>query len=269
MAAVPPGKEDYCMPPTDLPLAVQLYSMREMREPFEQVLASIAAIGYRGVETVGSQGMTPDELRRLLDRHDLQVVSTHVKLIDLEEDLDQIVAFNRAVGNETLVISSLPLALRPVDRVGWAAVGRRLNTLGKRCLEQEMHLLYHNHEFEMIRYDGRTAIEWMLEGADEEHLGFEPDLAWIVAGDMDPALLLTRFSERCSRIHVKDLARPGEAENERGVADVGYGRLDWPSLLPLARRTGAAWLIVEHDQPADPIASIRRSFDYLRNNWEE
>ena len=100
-----------------------------------------------------------------------------------------------------------------------------------------------------------------------ENLGFEPDLAWVAAGEVDPIALLARYGARCPRIHLKDLARPGESDNERNVTDVGYGTLDWTQLLPAAQQTGAEWFIVEHDLPVDPVASVRRSFDFLQRNW--
>ncbi len=249
------------------PLAVQLYSLRQMNEPFDQVLANVAAIGYRAVETIGDHGLSADELGALLNKHELQVISTHVKLVELEEQLDEIVAFNQAIGNRTLVISSLPMALRPTNAAGWVAVGRRLNKLGARCQANGMRLLYHNHEFEMVLCDGRPAIEWMFDHADSSNLGWEPDLAWVAAGRADPLILLETFAGRCPRVHLKDLARPGESDNERGIADVGFGTLDWDRLLPLARESGAEWFIVEHDLPVDPLASIQRSYAFLQTAW--
>jgi sugar phosphate isomerase/epimerase len=48
------------------------------------------------------------------------------------------------------------------------------------------------------------------------------------------------------------------------MTDVGAGSLDWPTLLPAARAAGAAWYVVEHDNPRDPVASITNSLAYLQ-----
>ena len=45
---------------------------------------------------------------------------------------------------------------------------------------------------------------------------------------------------------------------------MGHGVVDWPPLLKAAKDAGAEWFVVEHDEPADPVRTIRRSFDYLR-----
>jgi sugar phosphate isomerase/epimerase len=123
-----------------------------------------------------------------------------------------------------------------------------------------VRLLYHNHDFEMDVFDGQPAIAWLLETAQPQNLGFEPDLAWIVAGGQDAPGLLARFAGRCPRIHMKDL---GDDPEEHGLADVGSGRLAWDELLPAVVAAGAEWLVVEHDHPRDPIASVRRSREFL------
>lgn len=247
-----------------LPIAVQLYSVRELEQPFDTVLAEVAEIGYTGVETVDNHGLHADEMRALLDKHELQVVSSHIAMAVLEDDFDAVVAFNKAVGNDTLVIPWLPLALRAKTAEGWQAIGHKLDQIGQRCRDVGMKLLYHNHDFEIETFDGRLAIDWLLAGADPENLGFEPDLAWVVAGEADPLALLARYQGRCPRVHVKDLAKPGESDNAKDLADVGYGTLNWDELLPAAENVGAEWLIVEHDLPPEPLASIRRSYEFLQ-----
>lgn len=248
-----------------LPLAVQLYSLRNMTESLDQRLAKVAELGYRGVETIGTHDLSADQLRDLLQKHGLQAVSTHVGLAALDADLDSVIRFNQAIGNNTLTIPALPEADRPNDAAGWQALGRRLGELGAQIAAANMRLLYHNHAFEMVRYDGRHAIKWMLEAADPAHLQWEPDLAWIVRGEADPVALLRQFAGRCPMIHVKDLAPAGQGEDEKGFADVGHGTLDWAVLLPAAKAAGAEWYIVEHDLPRDPIRTIQRSIVTLQS----
>ena len=79
---------------SSLPIAVQLYTLRNLTLPFPELLAQVAAIGYTGVETTSNHGCTIDEMRALLDKNQLKVVSAHVGLPLLESDLDGVVAFN-------------------------------------------------------------------------------------------------------------------------------------------------------------------------------
>ena len=47
----------------------------------------------------------------------------------------------------------------------------------------------------------------------------------------------------------------------RGYHDAAAGRLE--NTLPAAEAAQAEWLIVEHDFPTDPLASIQRSQAFL------
>lgn len=249
--------------PAPLPLAVQLYSLRNLPHSLDEQLAQVAALGYRGVETLHDHGLSAAELGDLLQKHGLEAVSTHVALQKLESDLDGVIDFHRAIGNPVLAIPALPEARRPGDGDGWQKLGAQLGEIGARVTAEDMRLVYHNHAFEMEQFDGRLALDWLLAGAGE-HLQWEPDLAWVVRGGGDPLALLRRYAGRCPRVHIKDLAPAGEGEDEKGFADVGYGTLDWQALLPAARAAGAEWYIVEHDLPRDALRTIQRSITYLQ-----
>jgi sugar phosphate isomerase/epimerase len=249
---------------SNLPLAVQLYTLRMLPDSLDEVLGHVAEVGYRGVELLGDHGLSASALQDLLTKHGIQAISCHVGLAPLEQDVDRHIAFNQAIGNQVITIPFLAEELRPKDGEGWTALGARLGKVGKKVADAGMRLLYHNHAFEMERIDGRLAIEWLLDGTDAAYLQWEPDLAWIVRGGADPVMLLNEYAGRCPRVHVKDLSPAGTNEEEKGFADVGAGTLDWATYLPAARAAGAEWYIVEHDLPKDPLRTIRRSFDFLQ-----
>lgn len=244
-------------------LAVQMYSLRELTQPLDDTLREVAAAGYEGIETVGTQGVSADELKALLGKHGLRVASSHVGLADLEADPNGVIAFNQAVGNDTVIVPWIDPGARSEEAAGWQALGARLGKLAAVADHSGMRLLYHNHDFEMREIDGETALAWLLEGAGEP-LGLELDLAWVVRGGKDPLGLLEAFKGRVKRVHVKDIAPAGQNEDEDGWADVGSGTLDWDALLNASRAAGAEWFVVEHDKPKDPLKSIRNSADYLR-----
>ncbi len=248
-----------------LPISVQLYSLRSLPESFDVLLGQVAAIGYSGVETVGAHGLSGDEMSALLDKHGLKVTSGHYGLPLLQNDLGEVIAFNKAIDNDVIVVPALPDEMRAKNAQNWIMVGKLLDSLGAQCAAEGIRLQYHNHWWEMDRFDGKLAIDWLLENASPENLGFEPDLAWIVRGGADPLDLLDRYSGRYPRVHAKDLAKPGEANNDMGLADVGSGTLDWDALLSAAKAGGAEWFVVEHDVPPVPLASIKSSFEFLKS----
>ncbi|WP_410217813.1 sugar phosphate isomerase/epimerase family protein, partial [Paracoccus sp. (in: a-proteobacteria)] len=233
----------------DLPIAVQMYTLRDHGTLDEQ-LAAVQAAGVTAVETVGMQDSTAEELKAALDEHGIEAISTHAQLADLRADADAVIAFNKAIGNDIITVPYLAEEDRPTDAAGWTALGEELAQLSEKLQAEDMTLAYHNHAFEMEEFDGRTALEVMMEAAGEDVLA-ELDLAWVARGGLDPVEYLGRFDGRVFAIHAKDNAPEGEAEDERGFKALGEGTLDWTTILPAAEEAGAQWYIIEHDQPLD------------------
>ena len=252
------------------PIALQLYTLRNVKQPPAAVLEQIAAIGYSGVEMAGTfaPGMPAADLRKLLDAAGLKVVSAHVSLNDMEADLPGAVRTQKTLGNDVLIIPWVSEEVRGKTADSWKALGARLGRLAKRCQHAGMRFMYHNHDFEMAVIDGKLAIDWLMEGAAQAAsgvpVGYEIDMAWVQRGGQDVVELVNRYSGRVARVHAKDLAvDPAANPQEMGFAAVGSGKLDWEKILPTAKEAGVEWYVVEHDSPADAFANIRSSYEFL------
>jgi sugar phosphate isomerase/epimerase len=47
------------------------------------------------------------------------------------------------------------------------------------------------------------------------------------------------------------------------MVDVGKGSIDWKKIFAQSRAAGIQHYFVEHDQPPEPLADIRVSYDFL------
>ncbi|KRB11467.1 xylose isomerase [Lysobacter sp. Root690] len=246
------------------PIAVQMYTLRNIASLDEQ-LKIVHDAGIHAVETVGTQNTSAKELKQLLDKYSIKVVSTHVQLSDLRSDLDKVVAFNKSIGNIVLVVPYLKKEERPTDAAGWTALGQELGEISDKVRAKGMTLAYHNHDFEIVDFNGKTGLELMFEGAGPK-LEAELDLAWIARAGHDPAALLGKFRGRVYAVHAKDNAPSGQAKEEDGFAAVGKGVLNWNAILPAAAGAGVQWYIIEHDHPLDPAAVIKTGAAYLNQH---
>lgn len=249
---------------TQKPIAVQMYTLRNAGS-LDQQLKIVHDAGVRAVETVGTQNVSAPELKRLLDRYSIRAVSSHVQLAELRDNLDGVVAFNRSIGNSTLVVPYLDQKDRPRDAAGWTALGQELGRIARQVRVKGMQLAYHNHDFELADLDGQTGLELLFAAAGPD-LKTELDLAWVARAGLDPAVMLGKFRGHVFAVHAKDNAPKGQAEDEGGFAAVGQGVLDWNAILPAAATAGVQWYIVEHDQPRDPAKVIQAGADYLREH---
>lgn len=246
------------------PIAVQMYTLRNVAS-LEEQLKIVHDAGIHAVETVGTQNASAADLKRLLDKYSIQVVSTHVQLSDLRSDLDKVVAFNKSIGNSVLVVPYLKKEERPTDAAGWTALGKELGAISNKVRAKGMTLAYHNHDFEIVDFNGKTGLELMFEGAGPR-LEAELDLAWIARAGYDPAALLGKFRGRVFAVHAKDNAPTGQAKEEDGFAALGKGVLNWNAILPAAARAGVQWYIIEHDHPLDPAAVVKTGAAYLNEH---
>jgi len=260
LVALPAFARDAAAPQP--PIAVQMYTLRDAGS-LDQQLKIVHDAGVGAVETVGTQNVSAVELKQLLDRYSIKAISSHVQLAELRRDLDGVVAFNRSIGNTVLVVPYLDEKARPTDAAGWTALGQELGRIATRARAGGMRLAYHNHDFELVQFNGRTGLELLFAAAGPDLLT-ELDLAWVARAGHDPAVMLGKFRGRLFAVHAKDNAPKGQADDEGGFAAVGQGVLDWHAILPAAADAGVQWYIVEHDHPRDPAKVIRASADYLR-----
>ncbi|MBO9881943.1 sugar phosphate isomerase/epimerase [Xanthomonas sp. D-109] len=262
LVALPAFAHDVAGP--QAPIAVQMYTLRNAGS-LDQQLKIVHDAGVGAVETVGTQNVSAVELKQLLDKYSIKAISSHVQLADLRKDLDGAVAFNRSIGNTTLVVPYLDQKERPTDAAGWTALGKELGQLAKRARAKGMRLAYHNHDFELVDFNGKTGLELLFAAAGPD-LKTELDLAWVARAGYDPAAMLGKFKGRMFAVHAKDNAPKGQAADEGGFAAVGKGVLNWSAILPAAAASGVQWYIIEHDQPRDPATVIKTGAEYLREH---
>ncbi|MET3599758.1 sugar phosphate isomerase/epimerase family protein [Martelella mangrovi] len=248
----------------DLPVAAQMYSLRNFGTLDEQ-LAAVEAAGVTAVETFGStDDLSADDYKTELDQYNIAVISHHSSLDALRSgDIQSMIDFEKALGNDTIVLPYVAPDLRPTDEAGWQALGIELAGYAKEFAAQDMQFAYHNHNFEMVEYNGRTALEILLDAAGPG-VKLELDVAWAQRGGQNPADLLEKFQGRVFAIHAKDNGAAGDPNTGgSGFVSIGDGTMNWTEVLPAADAAGVEWYIIEHDNAKDIATSLKTSATYL------
>ncbi len=243
----------------------QLYSARNF-PPLADVLARLAALGYRQVEGFGGLYGELDVLRDALKKNSLFMPTAHLGLAQLK-DIDATCRITDALGIRYVYCPAISKEERenpPASK--WVELGETLAALGEAYRRRGVGFGWHNHDFEFVRYDGRFGMDYLLEAAPAVNV--EADVAWIVRGGADAAPWLEANGERIVAVHVKDIAPKGEALNEDGWADVGHGTIDWPALAQAIKtQTNAQYWVMEHDNPSDFDRFASRSLASVKS-WD-
>ncbi len=252
------------------PLAVQLYTFRDMTRPGpagltldRPTLEAIAEIGYLGVETVDVPGGDPDAARRAFEDVGLRVASSHswARPADLE-GFERASAGIAALGSTRMIVSGGPFT--STDEVD--ALADRLNAAAAVTARHGLVLGYHNHSSEMLPIDGVPLYRRLRDRLDPR-VDFQVDIFWVVVGGADPAVVLDELGGRVISLHLKDGARLPSAANAEPFVNVavGHGVIDIVSAVAAGdRQPSIEWLIVEFDHcDGSPIEAVRASYEYL------
>jgi sugar phosphate isomerase/epimerase len=244
-------------------ISFQLYSARNF-QPWDDVVAHLAACGYTEVEGFGGNYEAPEKFRDLLDKHGLTMPTGHFFPIDqFETDRKRVLHIAKIFGMTHLYCPYILPDMQPNTAAGWKKWGKRLNETRKWMNGEGYGFGWHNHDFEFKKLnDGSYPIDRIFEGAPM--LDWECDIAWVAHAKQNPLKWLKTYGERITSVHVKDNAAKGENLDQHGQADVGKGTGKWPEIFKaISENTRCMYYVVEHDDPKDFKSFAKNSFNYL------
>lgn len=247
------------MPETSI--AAQLYTLRDFLKTADDIaktLPKVAALGYRAVQLSALGPIDTRELKKILDHEGLTVCADHVNFEQLRDNLDAVVEEHQILECKYVAIGSIPNDYRTGE--GYYRFAHEASEVARRMKERGLIFGYHNHSFELEKFDGRTGLEILYGESDPEAFTAEIDTYWIQHGGGDPAWWIRSLKGRSPLVHLKDMVMRGR---EQLMAEVGEGNLNWPAILAACKEVGVEWYIIEQDVcQRDPFESLGIS---LRN----
>jgi sugar phosphate isomerase/epimerase len=245
--------------PLTRPLArvgVQLYTLRElMQSDAQRTLEQVAALGCQEVEFAGYFNHPPKRLRRWLDDAGLTAPAAHLPLDNRQLDLQATLDTAGILGHSYVVLASLPLLERGIE--DFQRTAQRLNQIGRLAAARGIRAAYHNHDFEFKQTSGRHPYTVLLEETDPALVVLEMDVYWLTKAGEDPIAYFEKYPDRFHLCHLKDM------DQRRRITEVGSGLIDFPRILRARESAGFRHFFIEHDDPADALASVSLSLRYL------
>ena len=237
-------------------LALQLYSLRnETAKDPEGIVLQVPGLGYRDIEFASDYGWSAEKWNEILAKTGMSVVGAHTLLPDLETKFDAMVEFHKKIGNSRFIVPWLAESWRTPD--GFQEVARSLNEWGKRVQEAGLSFHYHNHDFEFAKLpDGSTGMEILVKNTDPKLVHFEVDTYWVEKSGQDAFEYLTKYVDRVSLIHAKELRKKDQADVAAGQGDINF-----KEIVPLAVKRG--WPIVVEYEGTNALQVVKESAQYL------
>jgi len=256
-------------------VGLQLYSLREILPGnVASVLKDVAAAGYTQVELYGFNskdqfwGLDATALKALLAESKLNAVSGHFNMTPYfkngdETELHAAIAAAKTLGLKYVTIPWLDADVRTSGQ-DYYEVAKKLNRAGLLCKQAGLKLAYHNHDFEFIKYDGKTGLDILLQNTNKKLVDFEMDMYWVIKSGVKPEDLFKQNRGRFTLWHIKDV----DKSNPNLNTEIGSGILDYKSIFRAKKISGMKYFFVEHENNYNPdhIGSIAKSSAYVKEN---
>lgn len=244
--------------------------------PLETCLAESTLAGFRGVETGGKFPKTSAELKPLLAKHRLELVSGWysgtVLDADVEAEKDQVRAqldLFRECGASCLVYGETagtiqnrreaPLAVRrTLTDDQFVTYGRKLTQFAEFCAEEGVPLAFHHHMGTAV--ESAHDVDRLMANTGSA-VGLLLDTGHAVFAGADPLAILERHGKRVIHVHTKDVRAEilGKLDTKdesfldavlKGVYTVpGDGSINFGAVaLKLAELRYEGWFVVEAEQ---------------------
>lgn len=237
-------------------IGIQLYTVRKlMARDAGGTLGKLAEIGYKEVELAGLYGKSARAMRALLDRNRLAAPSSHIGTAEMRSDWERTLGDATTLGQSYITCAWIDGADR--TPYGYRKIAELFNRSAEAAKKSGLQFCYHNHDFEFERVGDTIPYDLLLSECDPDLVKMEMDIYWLVKGGRDPIEYFKWYPGRFPLVHVKDMDSSGR------MVDVGKGVIGFRGIFQHAEQAGIEHYFVEHDEPEDPIATARASFDYL------
>jgi sugar phosphate isomerase/epimerase len=179
----------------------------------------------------------------------------------MRDETQSVIDEHNALECRYAAIGGLPVEYRK-DGEGYRRFAKEASEVARKLKEAGIVFGYHNHSFELAKFEGKIALEVLFEESDPQVFTAEIDTYWIQHGGGDPAEWIRRMKGRIPVVHFKDM---GISDGRQVMAEVGEGNLNWDAILEACKSSGVLWYIVEQDTcQRDPFESLAISFDNLK-----
>jgi sugar phosphate isomerase/epimerase len=261
--------------PLKLPIAIQLYSVREdLAKNYEATLHTLASLGYQEVEAAGFFNHSAAEVKKAMQDAGLSCPSAHFNFQLMSTQLDQNIDFCHQLGLQYIVCASPGKAPANAQSKGphslddWKYNADHFNQWAGKIKAAGMSFAYHNHyeEFHPLA-DGAVPFDELVRLTDPALVHFEMDCGWVIVGGGDPVACLKRYPTRIVMLHIKDFvaAKPTPDGKTPTPTELGRGVIDYLPIFQAASKAHIKHAFVEqegYDIPQNE--SLKVDADYMR-----
>ncbi len=244
-------------------LGAQLYTVRaytQTEKDLDFTLGEIAEIGYTTVQVSGiGPSIKPEKVRAFCDKHNLKTVITHSDPNRILNDTERLIEEHGMLGCRYIGLGSMPDKYRNPEWI--SHFSDDYLEAAQKIREAGMLLMYHNHDFEFEKVQGKYYLDYLREGFTGQELGFTLDTYWVQAAGADVCQWIENLHDRIPCVHLKDMAM---LRRQAVMAPVLEGNMNFQKILKTLEGTNCEYILVEQDTCQEsPFECLRKSYRNL------
>lgn len=202
----------------------------------------------------------------------LSVAGLHEDLGTLKKNPDAVIRKAKELGTDRVILTGMYL-FDYTDSAALGALCEDLNRCGTLFMGEDISLLYHNHNVELVRLrdSGECAYAFLINNTDPEALNFEFDSYWFADGGADVAGWMELLGKRMRSWHINDRGAHIKKKAFTPIVkedsmELGYGNLPLERWAEIAKANGTDTVVLESHRnhiDGDPMKSIRLSSAFI------
>ena len=253
-------------------LGLQLYSVRDFMTTEDSIRESfrkLKAMGYDEAQTAGCKIPYAD-FGRIAREEGITIVGTHDNFDAMIADPKTAMENHRLLGTTNMGIGGRFFHINSKDEI--FRFIEDANKLADIIYEEGFKFTYHHHSHEFIKYDGKSIMDYLIEGLDPKKTSFVLDTYWLQHGGADVCTWIKKLAGRVDILHLKDMGMmwTGDGKSTQYITEVGNGNINFEAAIKTACDVGVKYFCVEQDTcPGDPFVSVKASADYLLANFKK
>ena len=244
-------------------LGAQLYTIKTYTQTvkdFEYSMSQIAHMGYKTVQlsAIGAS-ITPEVAKEICDKYGLQIVITHNDANRILYDTEKLIRDHEIMNCKYIGLGGMPEKYRSGEWIhrfydDYKEAVNKIKDAG-------MLFMYHNHQFEFEKYNGKFLMDYILSDFSKDELGVTLDTYWLQYAGVDVCEWLYKLKDRIPCVHLKDME---VVKNEVVMAPVLEGNMNFKKIIKTLEDTNCEYMLVEQDICREnPFTCLSKSYNNL------
>lgn len=256
---------------------LNLYSVcnfLKTEEDFLDAANKLREMGYSYMQYSGGEYI-PERLRRVSEASGMPIVLTHMSSEQILNNADKLMEEHAGFGCKNIGLGSIPIIEMmdgtTVDEKKCKTIVQQLNDAGEYLQKNGYKFFLHNHHYEFMRMSsGEQIFDYIVENAP--YINFTLDTYWLQFAGADVLSVIDRLKGRIECVHLKDYKIVVDTKLDYfdccpAYECVGYGNMDFKTIVPKMKEAGTKYFLVEHDSAStmpDPLAVMEKSIRYIK-----